>query len=33
VERSDGHDPVGTGNVGTGNTGVVADVLKLLGAL
>ena len=38
VERSDGHDPVGTGNTGTGNTGtgntgVVADVLKLLGAL
>ena len=33
VERSDGHDPVGTGNVGTGNTGIVADVLKLLGAL
>lgn len=30
VERSDGHDPVGTGNVGTG---IVADVLKLLGAL
>jgi gluconate 2-dehydrogenase gamma chain len=28
VERSDGHDPVGTDN-----TGVVADVLKLLGAL
>jgi hypothetical protein len=28
VERSDGHDPVGNGN-----TGVVADVLKLLGAL
>jgi hypothetical protein len=26
VERSDGHDPVG-------NTGIVADVLKLLGAL
>ena len=33
VERSDGHDPVGTGNVGHENTGVVADVLKLLGAL
>lgn len=33
VERSDGHDPVGTGNVGHDNTGVVADVLKLLGAL
>ena len=29
VERSDGHDPVGHDN----NTGVVADVLKLLGAL
>jgi Gluconate 2-dehydrogenase subunit 3 len=28
VERSDGHDPVGTDN-----TGVVADVIKLLGAL
>jgi hypothetical protein len=28
VERSDGHDPVGNDN-----TGVVADVLKLLGAL
>jgi hypothetical protein len=28
VERSDGHDPVGSDN-----TGVVADVLKLLGAL
>jgi hypothetical protein len=28
VERSDGHDPVGTDN-----TGIVADVLKLLGAL
>jgi len=33
VERSDGHDPVSTGNVGHDNTGVVADVLKLLGAL
>ena len=33
VERSDGHGPVGTGNVGHDNTGVVADVLKLLGAL
>jgi hypothetical protein len=28
VERSDGHDPVGHDN-----TGIVADVLKLLGAL
>ena len=28
VERSDGHDPVGNDN-----TGIVADVLKLLGAL
>ena len=31
VELSDGHDPVGHDN--TDNTGIVADVLKLLGAL
>ena len=33
VERSDGHDPLGHDPLGHDNTGVVADVLKLLGAL